>query len=291
MSCELRAASAFGLWLVAFLLPLGMNEKTFCATCGTQFPPAAPLTQLCPVCADDRQYIGPNGQQWVSTADINARHSVLVKKINDQLYDLRLVPSFAIGQRAFLIIAPGGNILWDCIPLLNAPVEAFIKSKGGLKAIVFSHPHYYSNMNEWASAFDCPVYIHRQDAEWVKHSGPRIQFWEGKEKMFWNGIKAVHVGGHFPGSAVLEVASLAPGGAVFVGDTLYIAASKRHTAIMYSYPNQILLSREVFAAALERMKGLQFDTMYGAFDWQTLDGNAREVFEASMKRYVDAYGL
>lgn len=268
-----------------------MNEKNICATCGTQFPAAAPLPQLCPVCADDRQYIGANGQQWLGAGDINTRHSVLVKKINEQLYDMRLVPAFAIGQRAFLIITPGGNILWDCIPLLNARLEAFITAKGGLKAIVFSHPHYYSNMNEWADTFGCPVYIHEQDREWVKHPGPHIQYWEGKEKTFWDGIKAVHVGGHFPGSAVLQAPASPGAGALFVGDTLLIAPSRRHIAIMYSYPNQILLPPAVFAAALERMKGLQFDTMYGAFDWQTLQGNARDIFDASMKRYTEAYGL
>jgi len=266
-------------------------KQTICNTCGTQFPASAPLPQLCPICEDDRQYIGPNGQQWASAAELNNKHSVLFKKINEQLYDCRIIPSFAIGQRAFLICSPQGNILWDCIPLLNEQVVAFIQSKGGLKAIAFSHPHYYSNMNEWADMFDCPVYIHERDAEWVKHPGPRIQLWEGKEKCFWEGIRAVHVGGHFPGSAVLEVPFLSPGGALFVGDTLYIAASRRHTAIMYSYPNQVLLGREAFAAALERMKGLPFDTMYGAFDWQTLSGNARTVFEESMERYVKAYGL
>ena len=268
-----------------------MNEKNICATCGTQSPAATPLPSLCPICADDRQYIGARGQQWISTADINARHSVLVKKVGEQLYDMRLVPAFAIGQRAFLICSPGGNILWDCIPLLNEPLEAFIKARGGLKAIVFSHPHYYSNMNEWAAAFDCPVYIHENDREWVKDSGPRIQYWAGKEKSFWDGIKAVHVGGHFPGSAVLQAPALSPAGALFVGDTLLISLSRQHIAIMHSYPNQILLTRDVFAEALERMKGLRFDTMYGAFDWQTLPGNARDIFDVSMKRYTAAYGL
>lgn len=268
-----------------------MNEKTICATCGTQFPAMAALPGLCPICADDRQYIGANGQQWLSTADLNARHSVLVKKIEARLYDMRLVPAFGIGQRAFLILSPGGNILWDCIPLLNEPVAAFIKAHGGLKAIVFSHPHYYSNMNEWAETFDCPIYIHEKDKEWVKHPGPRIEYWTGPEKDFGDGIRAVHVGGHFPGSAVLEAPFLSAGGALFAGDTLYISPGRKHIAIMYSYPNQILLTREAFAEARERMKGLRFDTMYGAFDWQLLSGNARGVFEASMRRYAASYGL
>ncbi|HSC38652.1 MAG TPA: hypothetical protein VLD19_12295 [Chitinophagaceae bacterium] len=265
--------------------------NTICITCGTQFTPGLPLPALCPVCEDDRQYIGAGGQQWTSLPALSDKYSVLFKKINEHLYELTMTPAFAIGQRAFLILSPHGNILWDCIPLINEPVAEFIKSKGGLKAIVFSHPHYYSTMNVWAEQFDCPVYIHRDDEHWIKNWGPHVQLWAGPERDFWDGIKAVHVGGHFPGSAVLQVPSLSPGGALMVGDTLLIALSKRHMAIMHSYPNQVLLPREIFAAALERMKGLRFDTMYGAFAWQTLQGNAMEVFKESMNRYVKAYGL
>ena len=43
--------------------------------------------------------------------------------------------------------------MWDCIPQLDELTVQFIKSKGGLKGIAFSHPHYYSNMNEWAEAW------------------------------------------------------------------------------------------------------------------------------------------
>jgi hypothetical protein len=65
-----------------------------------------------------------------------------------------MAPSFAIGQRALLVLTPSGNILWDCIALINEPTIEFIKSKGGLKAIAFSHPHYYTTMNEWAERFN-----------------------------------------------------------------------------------------------------------------------------------------
>ena len=265
--------------------------KNTCCTCGTQYKAALSSPEFCPVCNDDRQYLTEDGQSWTNSAEILANHQVLITELRPTLFSLQVTPLFALGNRALLTLSPGGNILWDCIPLINEPVAEFIKSKGGLKAIVFSHPHYYSTMNVWAEQFDCPVYIHRDDEHWIKNWGPHVQLWAGPERDFWDGIKAVHVGGHFPGSAVLQVPSLSPGGALMVGDTLLIALSKRHMAIMHSYPNQVLLPREVFAAALERMKGLRFDTMYGAFAWQTLQGNAMEVFKESMNRYVKAYGL
>ena len=33
------------------------------------------------------------------------------------------------------------------VPLSDEPAIEFIKSKGGLKAIAFSHPHFYSDEN------------------------------------------------------------------------------------------------------------------------------------------------
>ena len=41
-----------------------------CVTCGTQFAATAEPPDHCPICEDDRQYIGPNGQQWTTLADL-----------------------------------------------------------------------------------------------------------------------------------------------------------------------------------------------------------------------------
>ena len=41
-----------------------------CVTCGTQFPPSGETPRSCPICQDDRQFIGPQGQEWISLNDI-----------------------------------------------------------------------------------------------------------------------------------------------------------------------------------------------------------------------------
>jgi hypothetical protein len=110
-----------------------MNNKKICTACGTQFPDTLHHIELCPICTDDRQAIPEKGQGWTSLSDLQDNHSAIVKQLKDNLYELKMAPSFAIGQRALLVITPGGNILWDCIALLNEPTIAFIKSKGGLK--------------------------------------------------------------------------------------------------------------------------------------------------------------
>ncbi|WP_431215828.1 MBL fold metallo-hydrolase [Puia sp. P3] len=256
-----------------------------CATCGTQYPQGE-VPDVCPICSDDRQFVPESGQVWTSGVRLQQQRSVLIRQLYPEVYEIKVLPDFAIGQRAFLILTPGGNLLWDCIPLLSEQLVSFIRSKGGLKAIAFSHPHYYSNMNEWASTFDCPVYIHGKDDEWIFNKGPRISVWEGGEKPLWEGMKVIHMGGHFPGSAVLHVPSLSPGGTLFVGDTLYIARSRKHIAIQYSYPNHIPLPAKIVREIFDRLLRVGFDTMHGAFDFQNLAGNAREVLGASVGRYV-----
>ena len=37
-----------------------------CRTCGTQFPPAEHPPRNCPICEDERQYVGWQGQQWTT---------------------------------------------------------------------------------------------------------------------------------------------------------------------------------------------------------------------------------
>lgn len=268
-----------------------MIKQPLCSTCGTQFPPGEPLPELCPICNDDRQYVNLNGQSWTELVAVNKNYGLKVNRLHDNLYDLTMAPGFGIGQRAFLIITPEGNILWDCIPLISEAVIEFIKGKGGLTAIAFSHPHYYSTMNEWAAIFNCPVFIHKNDGEYIVYKGDHIRLWEGNNKTLPGGVTIHHTGGHFAGSCVLHVPSVSPKGALLVGDTMQIALSKRHIAVMYSYPNHIMLPKNEFLSFHKKTVGLDFDLMYGAFAWQNLTENAKVIFDMSMQRYLESYGI
>lgn len=58
---------------------------------------------------------------------------------------------------------PDGNILWDCISLLDEATVDIINALGGLKAIAISHPHYYATNAVWSATFgNVPVYIHER---------------------------------------------------------------------------------------------------------------------------------
>lgn len=261
-----------------------VEAKSICTACGTQLPPG-PVPELCPICADDRQFIPENGQTWMSFESLSNRYQVSIHAINPRLYELKMTPDFAIAQRAFLVITDEGNILWDCIPLLNTDVIEFIRSKGGLQAIAFSHPHYFSTMNTWADTFDCPVYIHENDEPWVLYKGPAIRLWREDRLALPGGVQVFCIGGHFPGSSLLHIPFLSPGGTILVGDSMYLARHKLHIAIMHSYPNQMPLPVSIVREIGEQVKRLPFDTLYGAFIWQNLEASAKELFVRSMERY------
>ncbi|UFH56852.1 MBL fold metallo-hydrolase [Spirosoma sp. KNUC1025] len=265
------------------------TKPTICTTCGTQYPTASQLPELCPICNDDRQYIGDNGQTWMSLAILAKDRTIRFNKLNDQLYDLRISPAFAIGQRAFLILSESGNVLWDCLPYLDEQTVAFIQSKGGLKAIAISHPHYYSLMAEWSRIFDCPVYIHQNDSVWVQHPTPAVDYWEGDRKLLWDGMYLINTGGHFPGSCVLVQPDRLGKNRLFTGDSIYVARDRRAVTFMYSYPNHIPLPKKDIEQIRDRMADVSFDIIYGAFDWMTIAEKGRAVFDTSIQRYLQIF--
>jgi glyoxylase-like metal-dependent hydrolase (beta-lactamase superfamily II) len=74
-----------------------------------------------------------------------------------------------------------------------------------LKAIVVSHPHFYTTHLEWAKQFQCPVYLCKADEEWLNRAdkdGMR-QWVEGTREIV-PGVTAIQAGGHFDGSMVLH---------------------------------------------------------------------------------------
>jgi len=256
-----------------------------CTACGTQFPTALGHS-ICPICLDDRQAVPHEGQGWTTPERLVAQHSVKILKLSESLYEFMITPRFAIGQRAFLAISESGNILWDCIPLLDEATIEFIESKGGLKAIAFSHPHYYSNMNQWADAFDCPIYIHVNDKIFIHDKGPRVTLWTGFTKDLWDGITIYNIGGHFPGSSIVRIPKMSKEGVVLLGDTLYLSPSLKHFALMYSYPNRIPLPRQEVLSVKEKLSRVPFDTLYGFYSYQNVHVDAKKLVDVSLDRYL-----
>ena len=164
---------------------LPSEEKPICLTCGTQFPGPS---NNCPICEDPRQFVNWEGQDWTTLEAMHGKYENKFVQDEEGVISIHTEPKFAIGQRAQVIRTTKGNVLWDCISLLDPSTIEHLKSLGGISAIAISHPHYYATMVEWSRAFrDSPIYLHEDCRKWVMHADKNIQFWAGRERNYSKG--------------------------------------------------------------------------------------------------------
>src|SRR5579864_7030590 len=89
-----------------------------CTTCGVQYAESHAPPPSCPVCEDERQYVGWGGQQWTTLAELRSTRANVVRA-ESGLIGILTEPAFAIGQRALLVPDPGYPLLWDCLTLID----------------------------------------------------------------------------------------------------------------------------------------------------------------------------
>jgi glyoxylase-like metal-dependent hydrolase (beta-lactamase superfamily II) len=198
-------------------------------------------------------------------------------------------PIFAIGQRALLVQTAQGNVLWDCISLLDEETVAAIQQRGGLKAIAISHPHFYTTMVEWSQHFDAPIYLHEADRQWVMRPDERITFWSGESKTLLDNITLVRLGGHFQGSTVLHWPGGADGkGLLLSGDTLQVVADRNWVSFMYSYPNLLPLPASEVSRMRDTIAPYNFERLYGIRFESVVAADAKNAVLRSADRYIRA---
>ena len=54
-------------------------------TCGTQFAESERPPERCPICEDERQFVGWAGQEWTTLEELRARHRLALKDEGDGL--------------------------------------------------------------------------------------------------------------------------------------------------------------------------------------------------------------
>lgn len=261
-----------------------------CVTCGTQFAETDAPPDRCPICDEERQYVNPRGQTWTTMHDLRRDHRNVLTTEEPRLTGIRTEPGFAIGQRALLVQTSDGNVLWDCVSLIDEATEHAVRALGGIAAIAISHPHYYSAMVEWSEAFGgAPVYVHELDRAWVMRSAPSVVLWDGERRSLAGGITLIRCGGHFSGAAALHWPDGAEGrGALLTGDTLQVVPDRRHVSFMYSYPNLIPLGGTAIKRIADAVKGFQFDRVYGAFAGRVIASDGEGAVRRSAERYLKA---
>src|ERR1700746_3399070 len=119
-----------------------------CRTCGVEH---ATASDVCAICADDRQWVPAEGQQWATLAQLVAegmRSQVAV--VEDGLVAIGSSPGWGIGQVGTLVGFDSGHVLWDPSGFVDDHAVTAVVERWPVIAIVASHPHMYGAQVEWS---------------------------------------------------------------------------------------------------------------------------------------------
>lgn len=266
-----------------------VGAVTQCATCGVER--AESLPEVCPICADERQYVPTGGQRWTSPAESRSRGAQL--EFTEREADvIGLVQQNCpgIGQRPALIRTTHGNVLVEAPNHISEEAVAAVRGWGGLSAIIASHPHMYGVQSLWSQAFDdAPVYVSAPDEHWLGLRPHNTVVWggghDGDEVEILPGVRASQPGGHFPGSAVVHWTAPDGRGVLFTGDTIGSVADPEWVTFMRSFPNWLPLSGAVVRRIADHVSRYDFDRTYSNFGG-CVPRDARAAVQRSADRYA-----
>ena len=265
-------------------------DTFICTTCGTQYAESIEPPQHCPICEDERQFVNWNGQEWTTLAQLQRSHHNVLREQGERITGIGSEPKFAIGQRALLVQTGEGNLLWDCISLIDEATVEAVRPLGGISAIAISYPQYYSSMVDWSERFgNAPIYLHAADREWVMRHRPNIQFWDGDRQDLFGGLTLIRCGGHFEGGTVLHWADGEGGeGALLTGDIIQVVQDRRFVSFMRSFPNYIPLSASAVERIVKSVEPFPFKRIYGAWWDATVSEDGHSAVKRSAARYLQA---
>lgn len=266
-------------------------DAFICTTCGTQYGETAAPPPACVICDDERQFVLPSGQEWTTLAELRRSHMPVFRD-EAGLTGIGIAPAFGINQRALIVPGANGNVLWDCVSLIDDLMVRLINGIGGLTAIAISHPHYYTSMVEWSRAFGgIPVYLHVADREWILRPDPCLELWDGATKQIAPDLTLIRTGGHYEGGTVMHWAAGCGGrGALLTGDLLQVVTDRKHLGFMRSYPNFIPLGAKAVQSIAARVAPYRFDAIYGAFFSRVIPREAEKAMAVSVARHIEWLG-
>lgn len=257
-----------------------------CATCAVQYPDTEAPPAHCPICQDERQYVGWQGQRWTTPAELAANHQTELREEEPDLVGVGMTPAFGIGQRALLVRTEHGNVLWDCTALIDDAAKQHILDIGGIDAIAMSHPHFYGAHVDIANDFDARVFIPRADEQWIQRPSPRIELFDDVVEPV-PGTTLARIGGHFDGATVLHWPAGSDGqGALLTGDTITVVQDRDWVSFMWSYPNLIPLDEATILDIAMRVERFRFNRIYGGWWGRVVIEDGSAAVRRSADRYV-----
>ena len=260
-----------------------------CRTCGVEYSESHAPPTSCHICEDPRQYVGWQGQQWTSMDElINEGYENDLRELEPNLHGIGINPSFSIGQRALLVTTDDGNILYDCVSIIDKNAAKKIADLGGIRFICLSHPHFYDSMVSWSQAFDnATIIIPKVDQAHVMRTDKAIEYWDGNPFEILPGLTLIQTGGHFEGSSILHWKNGAEGkGAILVGDTITVVQDRNYVSFMRSYPNLIPLSAGQVTNIVEALEAYPYDRIYSGWWDRNILTLGKDAVKKSAERYI-----
>ena len=213
-------------------------------------------------------------------------HANELREEEPDLLGVGVTPAVAIGQRALLVRTPAGNVLWDCVPVLDDARSSAIGSLGGIAAVAISHPHFYAANVDIADAFDATVFLPHADravgAAALAAAGVLRRTGAARA-----GVTVARIGGHFDGAAVLHWPAGSEGrGALLTGDTITVVQDRAWVSFMWSYPNLIPLDERTVDDIARRVERFTFDRIYGGWWGRVVVRDGAAAVRRSADRYI-----
>jgi len=256
-----------------------------CATCAVEY--AEPLPEVCPICADERQYLPLGGQRWTDLRELaDDGHRLAWDETEPGLVGITADPAVGIGQTAQLVTTERGSLLWDPTGYLDDATVQRILDRGPVLAVAASHPHMFGVQVEWARRLGgAEVLVCEADAKWLGRRDDSVRLWSGSCPVT-DGLALHQVGGHFVGSAVALWEAGADGaGLLLCGDTIAPNPDRSTVGFLRSYPNKIPLSAAVVERITSNLERLRFDRVIGNFG-NRIDTDAQAAVRRSADRYI-----
>lgn len=255
-----------------------------CSTCAVE---RAEQTEVCPICADERQWVPADGQQWTNLNQLGALgYRATMTELEPDLYGITSTPGVGIGQQSKLLVTEEGSLLWDPIGYVDDEIAARVLRHGPVRAIVASHPHMYGAQVAWSRALgDAEVLVSTADAGWVGRQAPVIREWADAFELL-PGVTLTQAGGHFPGSTVVHWADGADGkGVLLSSDTIFVNPDNETVSFMRSFPNRLPLSAGVVNRIVGHVDRFDYDRLYGNFA-DVIHSDGKRVVRRSADRHI-----
>ncbi|MEQ6897463.1 hydrolase [Microbacterium sp. KR10-403] len=256
-------------------------ELVQCPTCGVERDAAAPPA-VCPICADERQYVSPDGQRWIAP---DRESPITLRELEPGLWGLEVAGGVGIGQLAKVIATADGCIMYDVPAAITPEAVSAVRALGPMRAIIPSHPHMFGLQSLWSAALgDAPVCVSEADLEWLGRRPTALTPWSGILNPI-PGVTASQPGGHFPGSSVVHWEGGDGAGVLLAGDTIMVNPDRATVSFLRSYPNRLPLSAAVVERIAAHVARYDFDRIYSNFSLR-IERDAAAAVQRSAQRHA-----